>query len=230
MKKIWILWGMWPQASIDFYKMLIKKTNKYTNANRNQDYPYIILSNIPVPDLIRWRKNLEKTLNMVNNEARTLEKSWVDFLVMPCNTMHLFQEKILEWINIPFISMIESVVQSISESGIKTIWLLGSSTTMSSDLYTKPLEKIGIKTHIPKIISHEKISQIIQRYIAWELLVSDISFLDKQCGELIQQWAKWIILWCTELPLIMKSLRLKYRLFSSSKILSEDTLKYYYKT
>lgn len=101
---------------------------------------------------------------------------------------------------------------------------------MLSDLYNKPLNKLDIKSFVPEVSHHERISEIIQRYIAWEQQDKDILFLDQQCKELVKQWAEWIILWCTELPLIMKSLQWRYELFSSSEILSEETLKYYFKT
>jgi len=230
MKKIWILWGMWPQASLHFYQMLIKKTTNYYKHPRNQDYPNIILSNIPVPDLIKWENSINITVTMVNKEAKKLEKFWVNFLVMPCNTMHLFKEEIMKWIQIPFISMIDCVVSSVKKTGIKKVWLLWSSTTMQSSLYSLQLQNTGIQTIIPEINKHNDISTIIQKYISWNITQADIDKIDIYCQELMNSWAEWIILWCTELPLIMKPLFGKYNLFSSSEILSDLTLHNYYKT
>lgn len=230
MKKIWILWGMWPQASLHFYEMLIKKTKNILPSPRNQDYPHIILSNIPVPDLIQWQDNVNITVNMVKNEAKCLEKIGVDILLMPCNTMHLFQEQIMQWINIPFISIIECVVSKIKKSWIKKIWLLWSSTTMTSSLYSSPLKKLWIKIIIPKVTDHEQISNIIKKYISGSLTQWDIVVMDQHCKMLTQNWAEGIILWCTELPLIMNNLIEKYKLFSSSEILADSILEYYFET
>jgi aspartate racemase len=226
MKKIWILWGMWPQASIDFYRMLIEKSHMYNLWWRNQDYPAIVLSNIPVPDQIKWENDIHIALDMINREAKALEKTWAKFLVMPCNTMHLFIEDIMHWIKIPFISMIESVVEQIKKSGFKKIWLLWSTTTMKSHLYISPLNNLGIKIIIPEKEKHDSISQTIHNYIAWKSNQKDVKLLEKYSNELVESWAEVIILWCTELPLILKNSLWKYNFLASSEILAEKTIQY----
>jgi len=223
MKKIWILWGMWPQASVHFYHMLIEKSQK-KHSMRNQDYPYILLANIPVPDMIQWKNTLEITVNMVREAAKNLENIWAEFLVMPCNTMHLFQSEILQWISLPFISMIDSVVSKISSWNYSRVWLLWSSTTMSSELYHWELREKNIDCITPEISEHENISHIIQRYISWEVSDTDRVYLDWVCQKLVESWAECIIFWCTELPLIMQPLFPKYNFFLSSEILAEACL------
>jgi aspartate racemase len=226
MKKIWILWGMWPQASLHFYHMLIEKSQKNTEM-RNQDYPYICLYNIPVPDMIQWQDTLEVTVSMVQEAAKNLEKSWVDIIVMPCNTMHLFKREIMDWIKTPFLCMIDSVVSKVIWGNIQSVWLLWSSTTMNSNLYNWPLNHNNITCIVPDTSEHENISHIIKEYISWRPQKQDIDYLDSLCQKLINCWAQGIILWCTELPLIMNELFPKYNFFISSEILAENCLKYY---
>lgn len=229
MKKIWILWGMWPQASLHFYEMLIDKSKHYKKNLKNQDYPNIILLNIPVPDLIDSKKDESIVIQMVRREVQNLEKSGVSIILMTCNTMHLFQRNILQWINTPFLSMIDGVINKVQKSGIKKIWLLWSATTMTSWLYETPLDKAWIVTIIPDDTYHENISDIIKKYISGTLFEEDIDTLNQYCEMLINKWAEWIILWCTELPLIMKNFEKKYNLYSSSEILADEVLEYYYK-
>lgn len=226
MKKIWILWGMWPQASIHFYQLLIQKVELSINDPRNQDYPYLILSNIPVPDLIQWQNNKNITINMVRNEAKRLEASWVDFLVMPCNTMHLFKDEIMKWIHIPFLSMIDCVIKRVQKLKIKRVWLLGSTTTMRSQLYISPIQNLWIQVNIPQENTHETISHIIQNYISWKISKNDIQYLESCCHELEKGWVEAIILWCTELPLILSNCFEKHNFIASSEVLATETLKY----
>lgn len=227
MKKIWVLWGMWPQASLDFYDMLIQNTLTSSHEVKNQDFPYIILSNIPVPDLIQWKKDMDKTISMVNIEAKNLEKVGASFLVMPCNTMHLFQKEVLHWVGIPFISMIESVVEKVLQSGFKTVWLIGSTTTMQSGLYTEKLTEIWVTTLVPNINEHHLISTIIKKCIWGTLSIQDITIIENYCKELTKRWAEGIILWCTELPIIIKDMSTNFTFFLSSKILAEKCLLHY---
>jgi len=221
---------MWPQASIHFYKMLIEKTNSQITNCRNQDYPNIILSNIPVPDLIASEDDINFTVEMVNKEAKVLEKSWATHLVMPCNTMHLFQREILKWIKAPFISMIDCVVKKIRKDWYTKIWLIWSSTTMQSQLYIWPLNRTGISTIIPESKQHSIISDIIQRYISWTLQKNDIIFMKEICDKFISKWCQAILLWCTELPLIMESLMDDYDMILSSDILVQSILEHYHET
>lgn len=229
MKKIWILWGMWPQASLNFYELLIQKTKIKFKTPRNQDYPHIMLSNIPVIDLIESKIDMQKTIKEVSDEAIALEKWWVSLLVMTCNTMHLFEDEITAWVNIPFISIIDSVINKVWELWVKKIWLLWSKTTIQSNLYQTPLKNIWIKTISLSEIKQDKISKIVLKYISWSISSSDIQDMDGYCKELNLLWAEAIILWCTELPLIMKNLFNKYKLYSSTDILAEIVMKEYYK-
>lgn len=230
MKTIWILWGMWPQASIHFYKMLIQKTqDTHKGEMKNEDYPHLIISNIPVPDLINTLDEKYNTLKMVNNEAKKLEEAWADFLVMPCNTMHIYQKEILDWVTIPFLSIIDCVVQHIKDEKIQKIWVLGTSNTMSSWIYVNLLESHGIRTILPEIDSFRCISQIIKNYISWNISTDDIQNMKKYCDILVQEWAEGIILGCTELPLILENYFWEYNFFASSNILAQYTLTYYQK-
>lgn len=223
-KKIWILWGMWPQASLHFYQMLIEKVSSHIASPRNQDYPHLLLSNIPVPDLIKGKEDIKTTVDMVNNEAKSLEKAWADFLVMPCNTMHLFQDGIMRWVNIPFISMIECVVEKVKKWGFKKVWLLWSTTTMQSHLYISPLRDIWVKVVILDKDKHDSISQTIHNYIAEKSSKADVDLLEWYCDELVERWSEIIILWCTELPLILEGSFWKYNFLASSEILAKNTI------
>ncbi len=217
---------MWPQASLHFYQMLIQQASKDSQNSRNQDYPYLILSNIPVPDLIQWESSKDITLDMVNSAAKSLEIAGADFLVMPCNTMHLFKEDITKWVSIPFISMIDCIVDTIKQRGIRKIWLLGSSTTMQSSLYTRALNRLWVITIIPDESKHNILSWIIRKCIANWVTSNDVELIELYCNELHEMWAEAIILWCTELPLILKDSPKSLNLIASSEILAKEALIY----
>lgn len=217
---------MWPQASLHFYQILIQKIEEDTTFPRNQDYPHLLLANIPVPDLIEDKSNHDITINMVNSEARNLEQAWVDFLVMPCNTMHLFKKDIIKGVKIPFISMIDCVSEKIQRLWFKRVWLLWSSTTMQSELYISTLNDIWVEVHVPEIQKHNSVSQIIHNYIAGQSNQKDIDLLQQYYDELIVRWSEAVILWCTELPLVLKTVLHKYDFIISSEILAEKALEY----
>gem|GEM_PF-5813640 len=54
---------------------MIQKTIEQKPEVSNQDYPYMLISNIPVPDLIHSKSDQALTVHMVNQAAIDLEKA-----------------------------------------------------------------------------------------------------------------------------------------------------------
>ena len=52
-------------------------------------------------------------------EAKRLEKTGVDFIVLPCNSLHVFIAKIRESVNIPILSIVEETVKYIKKKNIE---------------------------------------------------------------------------------------------------------------
>jgi len=89
-KLIGILGGMGPQASAALYDRINQLSAKRSSPARNADFPHMLISNLPVPDLISDKDAENKTVSMAAAEAERLDKAGVTNLFMPCNTMHLF--------------------------------------------------------------------------------------------------------------------------------------------
>ncbi len=228
MKKIGILWGMWPQASINFCNILLEKTKNFFPFPRNDSFPFFMLSSIPVKDLIHSRKDEQDTVNFLKQEAQNLHLWGASFIVMTCNTMHIFEKEIFSWINTPFVSMIDSVVKKVRNQH-KTIGLLWSGTTMTSWLYKDPLKEIWVCVIIPEEKNLSKISDTIQKIIWWTYGEVEREFLKSICLSLVDSGAEAIILWCTELPLVVKDGDFWIQFYSSLDILADEVMDLYYK-
>ena len=57
---IGIIGGMGPQASAEFYRVLIHRARKQYGAHENNDYPEILIDSVPVPDFLSDTKNMEE--------------------------------------------------------------------------------------------------------------------------------------------------------------------------
>lgn len=218
-----VLGGMGPQASVRFYDLLVKISEEKYNARKNADYPHVLLSNLPVPDLISDTKNEIKTVRMVHDEAVRLQNAGANFLVTNCNTMHLYQEQITMGLDIPFISIIDCAINRVKQKN-NIVGLLGAKTTLTSGLYTKPLEKNGIEVLLPEESQYDKIVEIIQAVISGKIDSYHMLLLDTLIDGLKKRGASAVILGCTELPLAMhpKHIFKNVEIIDTSYLLAEE--------
>ena len=221
MKTAGILGGMGPQASIRFYQTLIDISQSSFQAKKNHEYPHLLLSNLPVPDLIQDSKHQHITVDMMHQEAKRLEAAGADFLVLACNTMHLFVDE--SQFNIPFLSMIDIVVQQARKEGRKKVGLLASKTTTQCGLYQEPLRRAGIDCLTLTESQQEQLSNIILNYIANQHSSEDRELLNTFIDQLKSQGAEAIILGCTELPLMILDEQSPLPLYRSLDLLAYKT-------
>jgi len=220
MKTLGVIGGMGPQASIRFMELVINSCTKDFGVKENDEFPRIILSSLPAPDLIANRKMEEKAGNMLEQEAITLENAGADFLVMTCNTMHVLSSRITNSVSIPFISLIDTVVAQIRSDGIKRVGLLGSMTTMTSNLYLEPLRAAGIEVFTPGIDEKNDVVSCIMKVLAGVSGLKERSTLKTIIGNLQNQGAESVILGCTELPLLIDHSDVEIPVFDSLRLLA----------
>ena len=133
MKTVGIIGGLGPETTAKFQLEIINFCSK---NNKNQRPP-ILSWNVPIPikveeDLILKNKS-KKFLPFLKNAAKILEKGGADFLVMPCNTLHIFIEDIRNAVNIPVLSIIDEAILTIRKRKIKKIGILATSKTISKN-------------------------------------------------------------------------------------------------
>ena len=95
MKTVGIIGGLGPDTTAEFYLDLIFSCQKKDKNHR----PSIIIASVPLPyaieeDAISRNIGIDRCLPFLIAEARRLEQSGVHFIVMPCNSLHLFIEEI----------------------------------------------------------------------------------------------------------------------------------------
>lgn len=222
-----ILGGMGPQASAKFYQTLIDICLHDYKIERNGDFPHILLDNIPVPDLVRSKKDEEFTSNMVADEALRLKNAGATMLAMPCNTMHLYADMIEEKSGLSLVSMVDAVVEKVAADGLRKVGLIGTQTTMKSRLYLDPLEAKGIQAILPNEEDQETVGQLIHAVIAGKIFVRETESFLEIVDRLRKEGAEGIILGCTELPFLLPfvSEDSSLPLYDSPAILAKEVCK-----
>lgn len=217
-----ILGGMGPLASSRFYELLIQICTQRFGVTKNSDFPHLLLDSIPVPDLVRSQDDAAIAIQMIEEEAQRLVRAGATFLAMTCNTMHLYEDRIREAVDVPFLSMIAAVTECVRNDGRKRIGLLGSITTMQSPLYRSPLEQSGIEMLVPTEADQETLGTLIHTVIAGHVREPEQKQLHAQIVALARRGCDAVILGCTELPLLVDQERTSIPLYDSLQILAEE--------
>lgn len=142
-KVLGILGGMGPEATVDLFSKIVK----LTPAQKDQDHIHILIDNYPqIPDRTGFiLRGGENPAPYLIEGARRLEKAGADALLMPCNTAHYFIPEISKHINIPFISMVDSAVDTLKKDypGAKKIIPISTTGTKATRIYEDALIKAG---------------------------------------------------------------------------------------
>ncbi|HHW42647.1 MAG TPA: amino acid racemase [Desulfotomaculum sp.] len=203
-KKIGILGGMGPMATVDLFAKIVKNTPAATD----QEHIRIIIDNHPqIPSRVcAILEGTESPLPALVESARLLEAAGVDFIIMPCNTAHFWLEELQKAVKVPIYSMIDHAAAYIQQhyphfSG--RIMLLASTATVQTNLYQNAFHARGLELRVPEPPDQEIVARAIDEVKAGH--IENNAYL-KQINVILNRYVAGGILafigGCTEIPLL----------------------------
>jgi len=228
MKTVGIIGGMGPESTAEFYVEVIKECQIQQNAKNDEDYPEIFIYNLPIPQIVDDVKDYEKTINMLIKATNKFELLNVDFMVMPCNTIHYFYDDLISKVKSPFLSLIESSVNKVKELKMKKVGLLATPTTIKQKIYKKVFDNDNLELIEPDEEEINILVEVIDNILAGKKLEEDKNKLLKIINKMVSQGAEAIILGCTDLPLLLTQQDTDIKLIDTIKVLAEATVQYAY--
>lgn len=224
MKSVGVIGGLGPETTANFYLDVIFRCQQLNDNQR----PSVVIGSVPLlfqieRDLIAHNTGIERYFPFLQAEARKLEKSGVDFLVMPCNSLHVFIEEIRAAVSIPVLSIVEETIKYLNSKDIKKVGLISTSATIENKIYESKLSKSGIEYVTPISERRSKIDVIIQRLVNGEHLDADREFLIDTADSISEQGISYVALACTDLQLLNPKSS-KVEIFDTMKILADSTV------
>ena len=174
-RRIIIIGGMRPQASLELHRRIIRQALA-NGAKDGTDFPHIVHLSLPVPDFIANDSRRSEALEIIINELKNIDASMDDVIIIACNTVHLLQPDIERRLNIRITSMVDAAIDYVSRHH-KTIRLLASPTTIRTGLYDKPLKAAGVTVLTPNENEEQALEVIIRAVISGQTISQ--SALDK---------------------------------------------------
>ncbi|WP_214481203.1 amino acid racemase [Bacillus sp. SM2101] len=201
-KKVGIIGGMGPKATVDLMNKIINNTP----AKHDQDHLHLIVdSNSQIPDRTSAiiGEGLDPTPSIVAS-AQRLQKAGADLLMIACNTAHFFYKAVIHSVDIPVIHMPIETAKYLQEHKFKRVGLLATDGTLQSNLYQHCLNKYDIAL----INSNKDMQAYVMKgiySIKGGKLETGLFYLSAIAKELKELGADAIIAGCTEIPLVLQS-------------------------
>lgn len=217
---IGILGGMGPAATVELFRKIVS----LTPAQCDQDHiPVVIDSNPRIPDrgsfIVHGGPDPRPALC---RSARKLERAGASFIVMPCNTAHVFLPYLQKAVRIPFVDMIAETTQTIQES---VVGLLATETTVRTGLYHNACAAHGIEIMTP---NPEDQAVIMKAIYAIKGGCFDLSLkgdLRSVLTQLHREGAQALIIGCTELSLVVHPHDFEGPVYDALEILAQAAVR-----
>ncbi len=223
MKSVGVIGGVGPETTAEFYIAVIFECQKRNTQQR----PSIVVASVPLPfeierDLIATNTGIERYKPFLIAEAQSLEKSGVDFLVMPCNSLHVFIEDIRAAVSVPVLSIVEVTRKHLQSKGYKRVGLISTSATVKNSIYERELTQHDIEFVVPNDLQKAQMDKIIQRLVDGQHLNNDRETILGVVEELSSQNVDCVALACTDLQLLLPASD-RVEIFDTMKLLAIAT-------
>lgn len=133
-RKLGILGGIGPEASSYFYAEIIRRLRERGLIHQNADYPQIVLNSVNAPELVS-NDVTDEMLEPYAQGILELVSLKPDYIVMACNTIHLFRDRLIKRSGYTNISNISEIVSETLKATSGSICVMGTASTVSSGLY-----------------------------------------------------------------------------------------------
>ena len=196
--KLGVLGGIGPEATGEFYSRLISRLQEKGLIKSNKDFPQIVINSLPAPELIDEDIS-DKDLKPYLEGLKELDKFKVDFIVMVCNTIHLFYDKLQKEIKTPIIDLRKVVERSLAEKDIKSAFIIGTPNTIKKGLYRFS----SINCFEPDDNEIKQLTEAIFSFNRGFKKDEQIYRVKKICQKYLDKGAETVILGCTEFAVML---------------------------
>lgn len=225
MRTAGIIGGMGPETTAKFYLDVI--FNAYEN-NKLQRPPMLIW-NVPLlyrieDQLLRNAKGISAYLPYLTAAAHNLEQGGADFIVIPCNTVHVLLPQIRNAVSIPVLSIIEETRQFLKKKKLKNVGVLATSLALHQRLYHNCLESIGVEMTQPDGADQRQLDAIISRLVKKQHAEREKAALLNIIRKLGKN-ADAVLLACTDLQLIVEKNEMPLPVYDTMDLLVDATVR-----
>lgn len=223
-KTVGVMGGMGPDATVDFMSRVIA----LTDAACDQDHVHMIVDQDPtIP-------NRQLAIASANDDvtprlgimARRLEAAGADFLVLVCNTAHVFLDEVRSTTTIPFVDIIEESVAEIERlcPEARSVGIMATDACLTSGIYQRVLENCGRRAVITNESQTRQLMDLINAVKAGDQDAAVRQGMRTIASALVEEGAAVLIAGCTEIPLVFGAADSPVPVIESTNVLARRTV------
>jgi len=225
MRTAGIIGGLGPETTSKFYLEVVFSCFEKEKISR----PPMLIWNIPLPyqieeDFITKSQGEEKYLPFLVDAAQKLEKGGADFIVIPCNSVHVLIDEVRKSVNIPVLSIVEETVHYLRYKNITEVGILATSATVRKRLYEDTLSEHEISVRIPDNADQAQMGKIINNLVHSRQDDVDKKKLLNITQKFVNNGVKTILLACTDLQLITPTMP-NTQIIDTMEVLAQATVR-----
>jgi aspartate racemase len=213
---------MGPEATAALYLGIINRCQRELGAKYNSDFPQIIINSSPVPDGRMWNGfSPARVERFLRYNVRILERAGVDFIAIPCNSVHYFLPEMRKAVHVPVLSIVEETAGQVKRQNLQRVLLLSTTFTANRAVYDEVFSEFGIELVKPKRTLQRLVEEIIIRVESGKRLSSDKKRIKGMMRDLKREnGIQGVVAGCTEIPLLVSQKDVPIPLFDTIAVLA----------
>lgn len=209
MNKLGLIGGTGPESTIEYYKGI--EYGVQQKAGRSF-FPNLTIESLSVFDVLEFcgKQDYAGLTAYLLKGIRNLAAAGANYAALTGITPHIVFEELSKASPIPLISMVDTARDYAAAQGYKKICLLGTLPTMEGEFFQSSFAKCGIEVVTPNAEERNYIGTKIETELEFGKVLPETQQKFKEIAERIikEEQVQAIVLGCTELPLIFKSVEL----------------------
>ena len=221
--RIGILGGMGPLASAEFVVKLVHATPAKTDQDH---FPTTLDSSPQVPDRpTAIYSDGPDPLPAMLEVIRRLESSGCDLIVMPCNTVHHWYERLTPLTSLPILHIADAVAVRLRELApeARRVGIMGARVTSRLGVYSERLGQKWEWVYPSEDALDTLVMPAVAAVKAGDLAQGRALFL-KALHQLFEQGIDAVVYACTEIPVVLTSADVPVPAIDSTEALARHTV------
>lgn len=218
MKTIGILGGMSAASTQIYYRELCSQTRERMGGLHS---PELLIRSLDFAriEALQAAGEWERAGDILNREARALERGGADFIILATNTMHKLAEQMMRGISIPLLHIADATARSIQDRSLRVPGLMATAFTMEQSFYTDRLIAAGLRPLVPGKADRDATHRIIYDELCRDIISDESRNAYVAIAErLVENGADCLILGCTEVGMLLNQSNAPVPVFDTTLI------------
>jgi aspartate racemase len=201
-KRLGVLGGMGPLATVDFLQKLIEETP----ASRDQDHIPVIAYCVPqIPDRpAAITGNGESPLPQMLEGIHTLKRAGANVAAIACNTAHYWHDDLVRQGGLPILHIADAACAALPHRNVQRVGLLATQGTLAAGFYQSRFRERQFDCVLSSDDEQRTLVLPAIDGVKRNDLAAAHALATQAARRLIERGAQVIVMGCTEIPLAIE--------------------------